>query len=793
MWYKYNPFINNFDISWGGSKNDLWYFIDEAALVLAHPTANAGNYAVVWSTDTIWIRDDNTNSWVNSWVDLVKFIVSVTFAEITTLISTNSLNPWMRYIITDYQTKHVIQWTSIVNTWDVEWIIVAAISNNTIDSNAISSVYDTDSILYDINNTLIVGNNIYSEINYWTASWDFNITVDSSNSFIIDANPQDISTLYIYAEDSNWAWCEYTSSSVLWVDYDITDIWWWNYRITCLTGDWFPIDLTVPDSFSIYIEFGEIIDTRNWYIINRKEVVKNIETNYDFRNFKVRLFKVDWSAKAWDAWTTYSFFTQSSLAVNMQNRDDNFVIYDGSLYMNTGDMTVGITPTQPPRQIKLYWAEDNYMWFASDSWFNIDWLTWLTQSIDYIDCHTLVDDNYLFDISNKWNIKIYLSNYQSTLLKNSIYNVNIYNSGSNILSNSSLIELINSNNNIISDSNMINMTMNNNYFVEYWSNLNLLSNNAWWLHNCSMVDISTCARIDMASSRVANIGDTQDCAIYKLDWLNINGSYRVMILWTWYKYDYKFFKNTNIVIQTNQSSKNIELWYLASYISYREVNNYYFEYITIWANSKYMELSKNFINNTIGRGCWWSSYSTRFISNTGFIYNEVGDFSLHWCSFDLSNVQWNIFDFNARNIVSQWTWYLEKNVFGKEFSGISIANNVSLKNNVRWPTCGWFTANGDLNNNTRWPACYSWVISASTSKNTFHWGNSNITIPLSWSNTFTMNTLLDGAISATYSFAWATHVYNASYNKIISKRQDATPILSYVDNTMNQVVTLANA
>jgi hypothetical protein len=37
-------------------------------LTTAHPTASAGNYAIVGSTDTVWIWDTDTSDWVNSGV-----------------------------------------------------------------------------------------------------------------------------------------------------------------------------------------------------------------------------------------------------------------------------------------------------------------------------------------------------------------------------------------------------------------------------------------------------------------------------------------------------------------------------------------------------------------------------------------------------------------------------------------------------------------------------------------------------------------------------------------------------
>lgn len=56
------------DNFWWWDTNNLWYFATDTALTTAHPTASNWNYAVVWSTDTIWIWDSDTNTWKNSWL-----------------------------------------------------------------------------------------------------------------------------------------------------------------------------------------------------------------------------------------------------------------------------------------------------------------------------------------------------------------------------------------------------------------------------------------------------------------------------------------------------------------------------------------------------------------------------------------------------------------------------------------------------------------------------------------------------------------------------------------------------
>ena len=52
--------------SGGGDKHNKGYFVDESALTTAYPTAEAGDYAIVESTDTVWIWDTDTSAWKDS-------------------------------------------------------------------------------------------------------------------------------------------------------------------------------------------------------------------------------------------------------------------------------------------------------------------------------------------------------------------------------------------------------------------------------------------------------------------------------------------------------------------------------------------------------------------------------------------------------------------------------------------------------------------------------------------------------------------------------------------------------
>ena len=50
----------------GGDSHNKGYFADLEALQEAYPTAEAGDYAILGSTDTVWIWDTDNSEWVDS-------------------------------------------------------------------------------------------------------------------------------------------------------------------------------------------------------------------------------------------------------------------------------------------------------------------------------------------------------------------------------------------------------------------------------------------------------------------------------------------------------------------------------------------------------------------------------------------------------------------------------------------------------------------------------------------------------------------------------------------------------
>ena len=55
-----------YNLNGSGDSHNKGYFATQAALEEAYPTGEAGDYAIVGSTDTVWLWDSDTNAWVDS-------------------------------------------------------------------------------------------------------------------------------------------------------------------------------------------------------------------------------------------------------------------------------------------------------------------------------------------------------------------------------------------------------------------------------------------------------------------------------------------------------------------------------------------------------------------------------------------------------------------------------------------------------------------------------------------------------------------------------------------------------
>lgn len=106
---------------------DKWYFVDEAALLVAYPNGIAnptdrdGWFVRLWSTDTVRIRDSNTNAWVDSgasWPVIPTHVEN----EPVVVSATNTLDPlantpiaWSVRLYVNWVTYH--EWDSFTIAW----------------------------------------------------------------------------------------------------------------------------------------------------------------------------------------------------------------------------------------------------------------------------------------------------------------------------------------------------------------------------------------------------------------------------------------------------------------------------------------------------------------------------------------------------------------------------------------------------------------------------------------------------------------------------------------------------
>jgi len=108
------------------------------------------------STNLMYIWNANTSQYVpiggssDSGSTAGAEVISLTYSQLSTLVSGNTLVPGQKYLINDYQTAHVIPNTSDINTGPIEPLLVTASSTNTLEPIAYSTLFPQDIIYYNI-------------------------------------------------------------------------------------------------------------------------------------------------------------------------------------------------------------------------------------------------------------------------------------------------------------------------------------------------------------------------------------------------------------------------------------------------------------------------------------------------------------------------------------------------------------------------------------------------------------------------------------------------------------------
>ena len=77
-------------------------------------------------------------------------LILVTYAELLALILSNTLEPGCFYLITDFQTTHIIPNTATLHVGTIEPIIVQALTTNSIHQEASSTIFPADELFYEV-------------------------------------------------------------------------------------------------------------------------------------------------------------------------------------------------------------------------------------------------------------------------------------------------------------------------------------------------------------------------------------------------------------------------------------------------------------------------------------------------------------------------------------------------------------------------------------------------------------------------------------------------------------------
>ncbi len=263
-------------------------------------------------------NEDNWISWGTGWA---WFFQTMTFAEMITLSTGNQLIPWGYYKITDYRTIHEIPWTTEINTWPVEELILWAMNDHQFSPRAFSADYPQDEILYDATS---LGSMTDME---W--EWDDGVTPPrnqiifsdiTTNTFTID-KIFDFS-LECYLDVNDWTNSYSYEQSDYWTGFTAVDNGNGTMTVTVLDT----IDLT---HWSIWLYGYAYEFKRNGWITYRKDLDKNILKFFDWRTAKFRRFAA--SAADYNAWTTYDL--------------DDDVKEGEEIYLCLRDWTVGELPS----------------------------------------------------------------------------------------------------------------------------------------------------------------------------------------------------------------------------------------------------------------------------------------------------------------------------------------------------------------------------------------------------------------------------------------------------------------
>jgi len=278
--FKYLLQQTDTQIMWGGDAQ-IWSDGDENPIVFE-----------VKSQDEHIVDLYNSITGLTETVNHIGDVYYHTYDELKTMRDNDTLVAGRKYGITDFQTIHVIPYTTTVNTGPIEVLVLTADNVNSFNQHAISLSYRYDDLIYDFNNDMCedgvtprpgkiiyrydTQNNVSTYYDYRVVKfrrWKL-IPVHYNNSTTYTKNfmVQDSSRYYVSVRDDNVG--NALNDDNWWVEINNKNYYMWRPNIP---SNFSNID---PASFTL----TNIGDRRTFSNLNTTKNVRINKSNQEYNN-----------------------------------------------------------------------------------------------------------------------------------------------------------------------------------------------------------------------------------------------------------------------------------------------------------------------------------------------------------------------------------------------------------------------------------------------------------------------------------------------------------------------------
>lgn len=201
--------------SGGGDAHNKGYFATLAELEEAYPTAEAGDYAIVGSTDTVWLWDEDTSAWVDS--DQKGQVVSVNSKTGTVVLTAEDVGALPQYntmpVASSSNSGLAVQYTGATNAsythdYIYENVATTTPSSATASQTAGSSLTDVAVVVGTFETQITTSGSYVFTSDGADWSYDGNVVDLTDYGIAYTGTPvaDDAITVVYTAESTSYAW-----------------------------------------------------------------------------------------------------------------------------------------------------------------------------------------------------------------------------------------------------------------------------------------------------------------------------------------------------------------------------------------------------------------------------------------------------------------------------------------------------------------------------------------------------------------------------------------------------------